>query len=171
MAMAGDISLAAPRRFRIPSQRVWKFPTKPGMPWRGAALGQPRVVTGVSPGNFLRDGVSQSMGLHLTDMAHGHELGMRWLVLRRLRLSLCVKQRKEFPRHREQVRNWAPGSDRREHGERHDTCGAFPCCRTRRRSGDRCAVPQRRLGSVCQAGAEIPEPSVDPRDTPPRQSH
>lgn len=71
--MAGDISLAAPRRFRIPSQRIWKFLTKRGMSWRGAAPGQPRVVTGASPGNFSRGGASQCMGLHLTDMAHGRD--------------------------------------------------------------------------------------------------
>lgn len=70
--MAGDISLAALRWFRIPSQRVWKFTTERGMSRRGAALGQPGAVTGATAGNFWGAGVSLGMGLHPTGIAPGN---------------------------------------------------------------------------------------------------
>jgi hypothetical protein len=70
--MDGDISLAGARRFRIPSSVRRKFMVTCSLSWRSAAPGHPRPMVAASLGNFSRDGVSQTMGLHLSDMAHAY---------------------------------------------------------------------------------------------------
>jgi hypothetical protein len=66
-----DISLATPLGFRIPSCPVWNVMTQHAMSWRRAQPSQSSGMTGTSPGNFSRDGVSQPMGLHRTGIAYG----------------------------------------------------------------------------------------------------
>jgi hypothetical protein len=74
--MDGDISLAGARRFRIPSSMRRKFLVMCSLSWRSAAPGHPRPMIAASLGNFSRDGVSQTMGLHLSGMAHAyHDAG------------------------------------------------------------------------------------------------
>jgi hypothetical protein len=74
--MDGDISLAGAHRFRIPSSMRRKFKVMCSLSWRSAAPGHPRPMIAASLGNFSGDGVSQTMGLHLSDMAHAyHDAG------------------------------------------------------------------------------------------------